>query len=331
MPSKTRAALLLAMGLGIGAGAWAQAQGSGFSAFMQPAPVESDQDLQLSGEEVTEEETPAWLRDSERLEKMLGADGAMRVENPRVVKRLDTPIAGLEGYVVRSTLYTKGTPAGEDSLTVFYSDKSGRYVMVGMLIDTQKGVDMNQLAERYVRGELSDTPANALQPAGMHAVVMKGDEKSKSEPLYFVIDLGPTAGRENMIVLARLHQKLMVAGKHPREVRVIPISAGNSEYDTGAMAIALGAEATGGSGLERLLQYAAAGKKTSWMQPRVLNDSPELKQLIGVGVFRIQDNSTQALLARLNTLPLVYVGKGSGAQPVVLPADEQGWEKLLLE
>ena len=71
-------------------------------------------------------DVPDWLKDSQKLKDMLGADANFRVENPKVIRRVDAPFPGLEGYVVEATSYSDATPDGKKELFVFYTDKSQR-------------------------------------------------------------------------------------------------------------------------------------------------------------------------------------------------------------
>lgn len=279
----------------------------------------------------TEEDVPQWLRDSERLSALLGDNGEARIENPKVVRKIDTPVAGLQGFVVQADTYTKASPEGKRELYVFYSDKTGRYLVVGLMIDTEKDRDLNQVYERLVRGELSDNPARALRPQEMRAIMLKGG-KSKTPALDFVIDLGPDGGKSSLLALVGLHRTLLKEGANPRPVRIVLVSSGKDELSTGAMAIAMGFDQIEGDGVSKLVEFAQKGRATSWLEPKRLKSDAKLKQAIGNGIFALSENSTQALLARLDTLPLVYESVG-GQQPkyIPLPASQADWRALLLK
>jgi len=65
------------------------------------------------------EDVPQWLRDSERLNKMLGDSADFRVENAKVIRKFDSPVPGLDGFVVEATSYTKDFPDGKTSCSSF--------------------------------------------------------------------------------------------------------------------------------------------------------------------------------------------------------------------
>lgn len=272
-------------------------------------------------------EVPDWLRDSKRLETMLGAEANFKIKDPRVIRTMDAPFPGLLGYVVEATSYSDANPDGKKELFVFYTDKSKRYLMVGMMIDMQKNRDVNLDVERYVRGELADNPAKALRPQDMHGIQVPGS--SSSTPLTFVVDLGKKAGRDGVLNLVRLHQTISRAGTNVRPLRIVLVSAGHDEYATAAMAIAYGYETISGNGLAKVLEFSEKGSSVSWLQRQKVNKDTELKRVLGTGIFKMEDNSTQALLARLDTLPLVYVGQGERTVNIPLPSSQADWKALI--
>lgn len=48
------------------------------------------------------EETPQWLKDSKRLNELLGSDAKTRIENAKVVHKVPKAFAGLDAFVVRA-------------------------------------------------------------------------------------------------------------------------------------------------------------------------------------------------------------------------------------
>jgi len=272
------------------------------------------------------QEIPDWLKDSKRLQDMLGADSNYRVESPKVIRRVEAPFPGLEGYVVEATSYSEATPDGKKELYVFYTDKSKRYLMVGMMIDMQKNRDVNVDVERFVRGELADNPAKALRPQDMHAIAVPG---GTGAAISFVVDLGKQAGRDSMLSVVRFYQSLRRDGAAVRPLRLVLVSAGHDEFATAAMAIAYGAEITDGTGLAKAIEFAEKGRDVAWLQPKSMGKDGEIKRILGTGVFKMEDNSTQALLARLDKLPLVYEGDKDRMVNVPLPSTQADWKKLL--
>ena len=289
----------------------------------------NDASVKTSAINAKDSDIPEWLRDSARLEKMLGSDANYRVENPKVVRRIEAPIPGLDGFVVEGTSFSDASPDGKKELYVFYTDKSRRYLMVGMMIDMQKDRDMNLDIERFVRGEMADNPARALRPQDMHAITIPG--KGKTDPLTFVVDLGPQAGKDSFLNLMRLHKSLMTSGANARALRIVLVSAGHDEFGTVAMAMAYGSEATSGDGIGKLIEYAEKGKAVSWLGSKRMNKDSNIKRVLGTGIFKMEDNSTQALLARLDTLPLIYEGDGQRMKNIPLPTNAVDWRALLLK
>lgn len=275
-----------------------------------------------------DEDVPQWLRDSRRLSSLLGDSAEVRIENPKVIRKIETPVPGLQGFIVQADTFSKASPDGKQELYVFYSDKTGRYLVVGMMIDTKKDRDLNQVYERYVRGEMSDNPARALRPEEMRAVMLKGG-KSSAVPLDFVIDLGPQEGKSSLLTLVALHKELVTQGANPRPVRIVLVSSGKDELSTGAMAMAIGFDQFSGDGVAKLIEFAQKGRATSWLDAKRMKSDAKLKRAIGTGIFALSENSTQALLARLDTLPLVYESVHGQTTFVPLPASKEEWRMLL--
>lgn len=306
------------------------ATASGISDFLQPSKVGAAASVKATEISPNDKDIPDWLRNSERLNAMMGASADARLENAKVIRKVESPIPGLDGFVVQADSYSSADPEGRQELFVFYTDKSRRYLVVGMMIDMERDRDLNQVIERYVRGEMADNPARALRPQDMHAMVLKGG-KSKSTPLTFVVDVGPEAGKSSLLSIVALHQSLLKSGSNPRPLRIVPVSAGKDELSTGAMAMAMGYEKFSGNGVEKLVEFAQKGRATSWMEPNRIKKDESLKRAIGMGIFQIDENSTQALLARLSTLPLVYDGEGEKVKFVPLPTSQGDWKTLLLK
>lgn len=328
MPVQVKRTLLLSAVLSMGLHLPAQALD--FSKFLKskasteeaaPSPA-----VRSAAVDPKAKDVPDWLKDSQKLKDMLGADANFRVENPKVIRRVDAPFPGLEGYVVEATSYSDATPDGKKELFVFYTDKSQRYLMVGMMIDMKRNRDVNLDVERYVRGELEDNPAKALRPQDMHAITVPGGSGS---PLTFVVDLGKQAGRDSMANLVKLHQSLRRNGADIKPLRLVLVSAGHDEYATAAMAMAYGSETINGTGLAKAMEFAERGKNVVWLQPKSMNSNPEAKRILGSGVFKMEDNSTQALLARIDTLPLLYGGEKDRTVNLPLPSTATDWTALL--
>ena len=322
------AALACSFAFGMAGNAQAQASGGISDFFVKSSKIKADDGVKTTP--VKPEDIPDWLRKSERLEALLGDGGSGQVSNAKVVSKVETPIPGIDGIVVQADVTNESNPEGRKELFVFYTDKTKRYLFVGMLIDTEKERDLNMLTERYVRGQLADNPARALRPQDMHGIVIPGGKSNKTPPLQFVVDLGHESGKSSFLNVVRLHNSLLASGKSPRPLRIVLVSAGKDEISTGAMAMALGSQKLSGDGLAKLVEFANKGHKTSWMEPARLRAEPKLKQAVGLGVFQLEDNSGQALIARLDTLPLVYEGEGARTKYTLLPTSLPDWETLLL-
>ena len=326
----SRCLIALALTAAVGA---TQAQNKSLSSMLSSggkSPQGADASSTIKSAPITsaDKDVPGWLRDSERLNSMLGDDAETKIENAKVVRKVETPIPGLDGFVVEADTSTTANPEKKKELFVFYTDKTRRYLVVGLMIDTEKERDLNQLVERFVRGEMADNPAKALRPQDMHALTLQGG-KSKAAPLSFVVDLGPEAGKSSFLGVVRLHQAMVASGANPRPVRIVLVSAGKDELSTGAMAMAMGFERVSKDGVAKLVEFAEKGRSAGWLDSKRLSKDASLKQAIGLGIFQIDENSTQALLARLNTLPLVYDGVGDQMKFVTLPSSQADWRALL--
>lgn len=275
-----------------------------------------------------QDETPQWLRDSRRLNELLGSNPNMRIENPKVVHKVPKVFGGLDAYVVEGTEFSEDHPDGKVQLYFFYADAAMEHLFVGMVIDMKRGRDVSMDMERYLRGQLAENPAKALRPQEMHGIELPGG-KTTASPLTFVVDLGPKEGRDSFLNLVKLHRSMMAAGENPRAINFIFVSNAKNEFSTGAMAIGYGAQAVSRDGIARLVEFAEQGEKTAWLQPRKMNADNTTKQLLGTGAFKLESNSTQAMLARLSVLPLIYTGTGGKMANAPLPQGAENWRKLL--
>lgn len=277
---------------------------------------------------IAPEKLPEWFRDSQRLSKLLGGNAVGDVSDAHVIQRLSTPIEGLDALVVEAKISAPNQDARQE-IFVLYVDKTDRYLMAGLFIDMEQNRNLGQVIERQVRGERADSPALALKPLDMHGLDAEPVE-ALDDLLIVVVDLGPEVGRRNFLRIAALRQTLIDEGHQVRALRVIPVSAAHDEVSTGAMAMALGYDAMKpGDGFQKLLEYADKGAEASWLDKKRLRDDPLLKQAMGFGIFKLDENSTQALLARLNTLPLVYEVQGNRAASLPVPIDENAWREIL--
>ncbi len=297
--------------------------------LVKSSKINPDGDVKASPIEADDPSVPDWLKKSDKIEAMLGSGDRGEVKNAKVVSKVETPVPGLNGFVVQADIVNDKNPEGKQELFVFYTDSTNRYLFVGMLIDTVKERDLNLMTERYVRGTLADNPARALRPQDMYGLVVEGSKDSTAAPIQFVVDLGHDSGRSSFLNVVRLQQSLVKSGKKTRGIRVVLVSAGKDEKATGAMAMAMGYQKISGDGITRLMEYADKGNDTPWMAPERLRKESKLKQAVGLGIFQLEDNSNQALLARLDTLPLVYDSNGDATKYVMLPETRGDWEALL--
>lgn len=104
---------------------------------------------------------PQWLKDSRKLNDMLGSDAKVRIENPKVVHKVSKVFASLDAFVVEGTEFSDDHPDGKQQLYFFYSDAAQEYLFVGMAIDMKRGRDVSMDLERYLRGQLAESPAGA--------------------------------------------------------------------------------------------------------------------------------------------------------------------------
>lgn len=274
------------------------------------------------------EETPSWLKDSGRLESILGGGARFKVENPTLVRTVESPVPGLKAYVVKATTFDDEKPNGEEQLYTFYIDASGRYLMVGLMVDMEKNRDVGVDIERYVRGEHADNPARALYPHEMHKIIVAGSPKNTLQPLYYVVDLGNKVGRDGLVQLMALHKSLIDSKKTVRDIYLILVSNGQNEEATAIQAYIYGHETINKTGKQKAFEYASQGKLRDFSAVN-LNKDIRSKEILGSGVFKLEENSQQAYLARLSILPLVYKENKGSAQLALLPKNNEEWITLL--
>jgi len=273
---------------------------------------------------------PDWFKDSERLSTLLGGKAVGDVKDAKVIRRTPTPIEGLDAMVIEAMVIPPGGE-GEPRKEIFvmYVDKTGRYMVAGLVVDMEEGRNLGQIIEREVRGEMADNPALALSPLEM-AGVTAANPSPLEDAVMVVIDLGPDMGRTNLLAISKLYATLMEEGTKVAKLHIIPVSAGKHELSTGAMAMAMGYDdLQAGDGYRKLIEFAEKGKNTPWMDKKRLANSPDTKGAMGRGIFRLDNNSTQALLARLNTLPLVYRMKDGKLTYFSTPTSSEGWKAIL--
>lgn len=281
-------------------------------------------------EKSLDEPLPEWVKDSKKLSELLGGKVVGNVKDAKVIKRYETPIPGLDALAVAANVYQNGEIEPKQELFVFYVDKSGRYMVAGLLIDMEEGRNYSQVVERYTKGSMVDNPALALSPLEMNGVESSLAKKDNGVTLTIVVDVSPEKGRSNLLKIHELREKLIKKGKAVAKLRIVPVSNGNDEQSTGAMALSLGFDVLKpGEGYDKLIEFSAKGKKTEWMSKDSLRKNKELKAAMGLGIFKLEENSTQALLAKLNTLPLIYAFSNNQLNHVLTPSSESDWELLL--
>ena len=274
-------------------------------------------------------EIPSWLQDSRRLSKILDGEDIGEVSNTKVVGRYNTPISGLFAVAVEGTV-TKSGSAPRQEYFIFYTDKDSKYLVAGMIIDIDNSRNITQMIEQQIRGNLATSPAKALNLSVMHAVQWNPGNEKKGQ-ITLVIDIGPEGGKANFINVATLHQNLSKT-KRVRPLRIIPVTNGKNELATAAMAMALGYETLRpGDGYNKLLEFADKGDAASWLQKNRLATDPKLKEILGVGAFKMEENTTFAMMAKVERLPLIYLHENGVPTPIPTPTSKAAWEKLLLQ
>ena len=293
--------------------------------FLSQALAQTDTNIKatpLKGDEL-----PSWMKDSQRLAKILDGDDIGEVKNPKVVGRYETPIEGLFAVAVQATVISKTKEEREDYF-IFYTDKTNRYLIAGLLIDVEKNRNIGQVVEQYIRGNIASSPAKALNINLLHSVHWNPSAE-KDGVITVVVDIGPDDGKRNFLNIAGLHQNLAKKGKvHP--LRIIPVSNGKNELATAAMAMALGFEGfKPGDGYNKLLEFADRGEKASWLQKERLMNDVKLKEALGMGAFKMEENTTYAVLAKIQRLPLIYVNEKGSIKNIPVPTERKDWEALL--
>jgi hypothetical protein len=277
------------------------------------------------------DELPDWFHDSERLSEMLGGKVAGEVENAKVIRRIQTPIKGLDAVVIKGTINAPDKIPYEEIFTL-YMDKTNQYLVSGMMIDIKANREVGTMIARYVKGESADNPARALDVMSMGRLTAGGNKAGFTEPgtIFYVSDFAQEAARSNLINIHNLRNKLIKSGKKVHPFAVIPVSEGKDEMSSVASSMSFGYEAlSSGDGYNKLIEFAAKGNAASWLQPMKIKGDPKLIQIVGLGVQHIDNNTSAALLARVNSLPLVYTTDGESAQWIPLPTSEKEWETIL--
>lgn len=274
-----------------------------------------------------EQDLPEWFRDSQRLSQLLGGKAVGDVSDAKVIQRLPTPIDGLDALVIEG-IVADGEREPHPQTFVIYVDKGDRYLVAGLLIDMETNRNLGQLIDQQVRGERADNPALALNPTRMHAIYTD-PARSEDDSLIMVVDLGPERGRRNLFNVATLRKNLKASGQSVRSLRIVPVSAGQDELSTAAMAMALGFDQLKGDGFDKLIEYAAQGRQAPWLDKKKLREDPQLKEVMGLGIFKLDENSTQALLSRINTLPVIYEIKENKVHYIPTPTSDEDWKQLL--
>lgn len=298
------------------------------ASFIHCAVAEPElSEFKVAAAPLKDNELPRWMKDSQRLAKILDGDDIGEVTNPKMVGRYNTPIDGLFAVAIEATVTSPSKEARQEYF-IFYTDKTNRYLVAGLLVDVEKGRNIGQFIEQYIRGNIASGPAKALNVNVLHAVQWN-PTKEKEGLITMVIDIGPEEGRRNLLNVAALHQQLAKTGK-VRPLRIVPVSNGRKEMPTAAMAMSLGFETfRTGDGYNKLLEYADIGEKASWLQKdRLMNDA-KLKEALGIGAFKMEENTAHAILAKVQRLPLVYTHENGLTKNVPVPTERKEWETLL--
>ncbi len=304
----------------------------GLSAFLIPGllPAEGQVATPIEqGQSMENENLPEWFKDSKRLSELLGGKAVGNVTDAKVIRRTPTPIAGLDALVIEGTVSSQGVDPHPETF-VIYLDKTGRYLVAGLVIDMEKNRNLGQLIDRQVRGERADNPALALDPLDMHGVTAV-NQNARDETIIIVADLGPEKGRQNILSIHQLYTSLVASGQSLAHLKIIPVSAGKDEMATAAMAMAMGYDdLRTGDGYNKIIEFSEKGKNAPWLDKQRLQAEKDLKAVMGRGIFKLDDNSTQALLAKLNTLPLVYRETKGKVEYLPLPTSSEDWKKLFV-
>src|SRR5690606_5122666 len=92
------------------------------------------------------------------------------------------------------------------------------------------------------------------------------------------------------------------------------------ERSVAGMAMALGRDRfQPKTGYAMLVDYAQTKGQPSWMTPERMNADPKMKEIIGQGVFALEENSSQAIEARVSTLPVVFEKDGAKYTQIPIP------------
>ncbi|MBQ1557743.1 MAG: hypothetical protein IIZ69_06160, partial [Pseudomonas sp.] len=83
----------------------------------------------------------AWFNKVEQLEKLLSNSAVGKVSDIRLLSTLDTPIKGLKAVVYEAMVENPANGQRKPERLVLYSDSTGRYAVVGSVVDMKEGKD----------------------------------------------------------------------------------------------------------------------------------------------------------------------------------------------
>ncbi|WP_431153350.1 hypothetical protein [Acidovorax facilis] len=257
----------------------------------------------------------AWINKVEQLEKLLSNSAVGKVSDIRLLSTLDTPIKGLKAVVYEAMIENPANGQRKPERLVLYSDTSGRYAVVGSVVDMKEGKDLGSTFMREQAG-------NTMSPALLEKAELAPGTGSRR--IVLVLDLGQPQGRQ---FLSELLQRY-TAAKSKAGVDMALVSDAQKEINVGAQAVLMGA-----AGTTRMLPWLAEwlrdGEKASFVDKNRLRNDAVVKATLGKGVFAIDKNSRMAVESGIDRLPLIFVNDKGRYSTFKPPQSEADWKALL--
>ncbi len=302
------------------------------SASAQPLP--SNPIGAQSGEETPSEsesqEMPEWFKYAEKIKGLIGSNKVSTIENVKLLRRFDTPIAGLDALVVQADI----TPIDGEPYTdlfVFYVDKQNRYLLSGIFINMEKQIEYSRSLVRYARGQFFQGPEKSLNPLDMYGVAASPfDRPDTKGAMHIVTSLKYENQCELVGRIEGIRQQTIKEGKKPAPVFYYFISDGTDETSAFIGAMIMGYDRIeGGNGYAKLLEFCAKGRSFDWTNPNKIKSDPYLKKVLAYGLQAIEENSSAALYAKIDRIPLLYLYDGGHARYVEFPRQREEFESLV--
>lgn len=258
----------------------------------------------------------AWFNRVEQLEKLLSNSQVGKVSDVRLLSTLDTPIKGLKAVVYEVTVENPSNGQRKPERIVLYTDASGRYAVIGSVVDMKEGTDLGSTFMRQQAGKTMSPEllARAELAAG-----------TGSRRIVVLMDLGQPQGRKFAHELLQRHAQY----KSKAGLDMALVSDAQKEINVGAQAVLMGAAGT--SRLAPwLMEWIRDGERASFVDKARLRNDAVVKATLGKGIFAIDKNSRMAVESGIDRLPLIFVNDKGRYTTYKPPQTDDEWKSLLM-